>query len=385
MKIAIFTDTFHPTIDGVVISIDAIARSLQVCGHEVRFFSPRPKNPDSAQKMISGLDVHWVPSTGLWTYPNYRIASPISPRTYRVFREFDPDVTHVHSPFSLGWIGLDCARRARIPVVATYHTYLPGFLMYLPIRWLRDAPWAQRLTWKFSAWFYNKANLVTTPSKLFAQQLHENHGKEATALPNPIRFALFNQFAGMLRPKEMFRLCFFGRVSYEKNIEALIECVRLLRSRGRPIELWLIGEGPAEGFVRKQVDRLGVTDRVKIFGALRDEALAQALAQCHCLVTPSTIETQGLTILEAMAAGLPCIGADCLAIPETITDNHNGFLFPPGRAETAADRIERLMDSPDVYDAFSKAAIETAREYSAPVIASRYVALYRELIARKKR
>jgi glycosyltransferase involved in cell wall biosynthesis len=381
MRIAVFADTFHPAIDGVVTCMDSVARELMRRDHAVRFFVPAPREAKAAEELAKGLDVHTIASVSLPTYADYRISPPISRSASRTFETFAPEVVHAHSPFSLGWIGLRCARRAGIPIIATYHTVLPELLVYLPIPLLRRTRLAKALTWKYTALFYNRADLVTAPSAEIAKALQRHHGKEAAVLSNPVRFNLFNRFAETPRPDDVFRLVFFGRVSFEKNIDVMIETLRILCERGRNAELWIIGSGPAETSLRQRVRQLNLAERVVFHGALRQESLAQAVAQCHCMATASTIENQPLTIPEAMAAGLPCVGVDCMGIPGLVKNGENGFLFPPFEPGAAADRIEGLIDSAELRQRVSTGAIETARSLSESTVVDRYLSLYEQTIA----
>lgn len=383
MRIAVFSDTFHPAIDGVVTCMDSVARELMRRGHQVRFFVPRPRDPKAVGELADGLDVNYLSSVSLPTYADYRISLPISRSALRAFRAFAPDIVHAHSPFSLGWIGLRCARRAGLPIVATYHTVLPEFLVYLPIPLLKHTRLAKSLTWKYTALFYNRADRITAPSAAMAEELQRHHGREAAVLSNPVRFNLFNRYAGTVRPDDVFRLVFLGRVSFEKNIDVVIESLRILRERGRHAELRIIGSGPAETSLKQQAHQRNVANEVTFHGTLRKEALAEAVAQCHCTVTASTIENQPLTIPEAMAAGLPCVGVDYLGIPGLVKDGENGFLFPPFAPAIAADRIETLMDSTELQNRLSANAIETARSLSESAVVDRYLSLYEEVIATK--
>jgi glycosyltransferase involved in cell wall biosynthesis len=385
MKIAVFADTFHPAIDGVVSCMDSVARELMRKGHHVRFFVPKPRDRKAAAPLTEGLDINYIPGFGLPTYPDYRISPPISRSATHALRAFAPDVAHAHSPFSLGWIGLRYARQAAIPLIATYHTVLPEFLVYLPIPFFRRTRLAKILTWKYTAAFYNRADRVTAPSAEIAAELKKHHGKNATVLSNPVRFNLFHSFADAERPNDVFRLVFFGRVSFEKNINVVIDALRILLERGRRVQLRIIGSGPANTSLKQQAAKLNIADHVEFVGTLRKELLAESVAQSNCMVTASTIENQPLTIPEAMAAGVPCVGADYLGIPGLVQDGKNGFLFPPFESAAAADRIETLMNSAELQQKLRTNAIETARSLSESAVVDRYLSLYEEMIEEKRR
>jgi len=384
VKIAVFADTFYPTTDGVVSSMVSTARELARLGHFVKFFVPRPPKKFLRDERIKDLDVHFVRSMGLLTYSKYRVSLPVSFSARKSFEQFKPDIVHVHTPFSLGWMGLRLARVKGIPVVATYHTLLPEFLMYLPIPIFNRSRMARDLTWGFTVWFYNQADLVTTPTSEMAKELNK-HGIEAVPLSNPIQFSLFNRFAKTKKDPDEFRMVFFGRLSFEKNIEVLIDALSILRQKEQMLRLVLVGEGPAEDFLRKRAKEKGVFDFVEFSGVLRGDALAQKVASCHCCVTASTMETQGLTILEAMAAGLPCVGADFLGIPAAVKENKNGFLFPPFRSDICAEKIEKLMLDRKLHARLSKNALATARPLSEEKIVKQYLEIYQGLVKEKKK
>ncbi|MDO8625701.1 MAG: glycosyltransferase [Candidatus Diapherotrites archaeon] len=378
-----FADTFFPTTDGVVTSMVSVARQLQAKGHRVRFFVPRPKDPKKSEHLWQDLDVVFVRSFGLLTYSDYRVAPHTSLSAKKRFAEFRPDVVHVHTPFSLGWMGMRWAKRKKIPVVATYHTLLPEFMMYLPLPIFNRTKFAKRLTWRYTNMFYGKADVLTTPTEQMADEL-KREGLSATALSNPIRYSLFNRFEKEKKPAKPFRLVFFGRMSFEKNIDVVVQATAGLIGKGHAVELILIGEGPAVESLKKLAQALKISSHVQFVGVLRDEALAKKVASCHLTVTASTMETQGLTILEAMSSGLPCVGCDFLGIPNAVKDGYNGFLFPPGDALACAEKIEVLLKSKSMYEQFSKHAVKTAEALSEEKIVSKYLSIYESLVTKKK-
>jgi glycosyltransferase involved in cell wall biosynthesis len=362
----------------------SVGRELARQGHRVRFFVPRPKDAQKHAQLWADLDVVFVRSTGLLTYSDYRVSLPMSPSAKKKFAEFAPDVVHVHTPFALGWMGLRWAKQKKIPVVATYHTLLPEFLMYLPLPYLNRTAFAKRLTWRYTNFFYGKADLLTTPTEEMSAEL-AREGLSAVALSNPIRFSLFNRFAGTAKKAKPFRLVFFGRMSFEKNVDVVVHALARLVEEGHDVRLVLIGDGPAVESLQKLSHALKVASRVSFEGVLRDEALAKIVASCHVMVTASTMETQGLTILEAMAAGLPCVGCDFLGIPNAVKDGYNGFLFPRSDARACADNVEALLKSKTLYAQFSRHAEKTAAALSEERIVSEYARIYSSLSGRKTR
>lgn len=376
LRIAVFSDSFFPSVDGVVSSIFTSALELQKRGHLVKVFAPNPKHPEKVPD-LQGVSVFWVKAVSLLSYDQYRISAPISLSAEKELLEFQPDVIHCHTPFSLGWMGLNLGKKHRIPVVATYHTLIPDFLMYLPIPYLNKTQFAKEMAWKYTNFFYNKATQVTTPTKAMANEL-KKHGCKAIAISNPLQFSLFNAFAKTKKPemKKEFRLVYFGRISFEKNIEVILESLKFLLAKKIPVHLYLVGSGPAENFLKQTAKELAVEKNVSFVGILRGKELAKKVASCHVMATASTIETQGLTILEAMSAGLPCVGTDFLAIPDAVKNGKNGFLFAPFEPEQCAEKIEKLYRSKPLYNRFSKAAVLTAKPLAAEKIAEEWEALF---------
>lgn len=392
MRIAIFSDSYKPSLDGVVTQIMNMASEFSKAGHDVLVVAPahsrkfEERNKDRVRELL-------LPSIALPTYIDYRIANIHSGRVWKELKAFGPDIIHVQTPFSIGWQGLRYGKRLGIPVVGTYHTLIPEFLMYLPIPFLKKTGLAKMLTWKYTALFYNRCDVVTTPTKSMKDELERNGIRDAVVLSNAIDFRGFGKArkkwrADLKGRKKEMRLIYFGRVSYEKNIEVLLFALRHLLKKKIKVSLTITGDGPALPYLRKLAKETGIGGYVKFTGKMLGEKLAKHVARHDALVTASTIETQGLTILEAMAAGLPCIGADFLAIPDAVKDLENGLLFRPFDFGHLAHRIEEFISSsPTLKNKMSKNAVKTASAYSAGSIAGETVSLYRSSIkkyAKKK-
>lgn len=355
MKIAFFTDSYWPQINGVVISIDNFVEELEKKGHQVMIFAPKVKG-----ETTSKFNVFWIPSFSLPTYKEYRISSLISLEAEKKLKEFNPDIVHCHTPFSIGWIGLNLGKKFKKKIIGTYHTYLPDFMMYLPIPFLKKSQLAKKGIWFYTKLFYNKCNLTTTPTTQSAKELEKNKIKNIKVLPNGINFKLFNSVECNKDLKQK-KLVYFGRLSFEKNIKVLITTLSLLE---KTAVLTIIGSGPALDKLKEKVKEKGLQERVFFTGALKGKELVKKVAESNVFVTAATMETQGLTIAEAMSSGMPAVGADKMAVPETIKEGLNGFLFEPFNSKEAAEKINKLFSSKELYEKLSKNSIETAKKNS---------------------
>jgi len=370
MKIAIFSDSYWPQINGVTISIDNFVEELEKKGHQVLIFAPKTK-----EKTETKFNVFWIPSISLPTYKEYRISSFFSLEAEKKFKEFNPDIVHMHTPFSVGWIGLNLAKKFNKKSIGTYHTYLPDFLMYLPLPFIKETEIAKKTVWFYTKLFYNKCDLTTTPTDMSAKELEKNQIKNVKVLPNGINFKMFNSVKCSKNLKEK-KLVYFGRLSFEKNIEVLIDTVELLEKA----TLTVIGSGPALDSLKKKVKEKNLEKRVVFTGALKGEDLVKKVAESNVFVTAATMETQGLTIAEAMATGMPAVGADKMAVPETIKEGFNGFLFKPFDEKEAAEKVKKVFSSEKLYKKLSENAVETARKSSREKRTEKLEELYFKLL-----
>ena len=371
MKIAFFTDSYWPQINGVTISIDNFAEELEKKGHQIMIFAPKVKGQTESK-----FNVFWIPSFSLPTYKEYRISSLISLEAEKKLKEFNPAIIHLHTPFSIGWIGLNSAKKLGKKVIGTYHTYLPDFMMYLPIPFLKKSQLAKKGVWFYTKLFYNKCDLTTTPTNQSTAELEKNGIQKVKVLPNGINFSLFNSVKCNKDLKQK-KLVYFGRISFEKNIKVLIEVLALLEKTAL---LTIIGSGPALDSLKKQVKEKELDKRVFFTGALKGKDLVKKVAESNVFVTAATMETQGLTIAEAMSSGMPAIGANKMAIPETIKEGINGFLFEPGNAKQAAEKINKLFSDKKLYEKLSVNAVETARKNSKEKRTIELEKLYKKLL-----
>ena len=376
MKIAIFTDSYFPQINGVVTQINNLHKILVKQGHRVMIVAPSHEKK-SRETERHGSKVLLLPSIALPAYEDYRITPPHSPKVFSELEKFSPDLIHVQTPFSVGWLGLRTGGKLKVPAIGTYHTLIPEFLMYLPIPVLKKTAFAKSLAWKYTALFYNRCFAVTTPTPSMKKELERNGIKKVSVLSNAIDFKSFNasakkrDYSGK-NPK----LIYFGRIGFEKNIEVLIFAVKHLAKKFPHISLTITGSGPALKFLKKIVHEENLKKHVRFHKPLAQEKLAQHVAQHDIFITASTIETQGLTILEAMASGMPCIGADFMAIPDSIKEGKNGFLFKAFDFTALASKIEGLLKSSSLRKRLGRNSVKTAEKYSAENAAKATIALY---------
>lgn len=309
MRVGFFTEVYRPVVNGVVASVDGLASGLRARGHEVYCFAP--KVPGYAE---SDGPVFRMPSLPLPSITPYRLTVPVVSRRnrHRILRRLD--VLHAHSPFVTGWMSVRYARRLRIPLVYTYHTRLEEYAHYLPFDLKATRFAASTLTRTFA----NSADAVIVPTPAMRDRLREiGVTARIEVVPSGIDLAHFESG----RRREDLRFCagakdggrvllFVGRLAKEKNLDVLIDAVAASSVR---CSLLIAGDGPERQALEHRVAALGLEDRVRFLGLAAREQLPDLYASCDAFVFPSTTETQGLVLVEALASGAYVIAAGAQA------------------------------------------------------------------------
>lgn len=394
MRIVIFTDTFLPQVNGVVTFILESSKKLADRGHKILIFAPRTKGSEKINLNHPNIEVVTSLSVELPSYKEYKIAFPDVAKELRIVKKFRPDIFHVQSSFSMGLAGLYIARKMGKPIIAHYHTLLPDFIKYyLPIPILKNENIFNDFTWRLTNDFYNRCDLVLTPSKVMKDLLIEHKIKvPVDVLSNGIDLAIFTPELQSVRDliKDRFglgkiTLIHSGRMSYEKNIQVLIKAFALVKKNvSEDVKFLMIGDGPALGDLKKKAADLKV-DRDMIFtGYMSRKFLLTFLKSSDIFITASTMETQGIVVLEAMATRMAVIGADKMALPELIKNGENGYLFAPGNEKMLAEKILTLIKSGDLREKMAAKSFELVKAHSIILTIEKLENIYSGLIEKKK-
>ncbi|MGA8087162.1 MAG: glycosyltransferase family 1 protein [Terracidiphilus sp.] len=320
MRIALFTETFIPKVDGIVTTLCQTVRQLRELGHEVLIFAPEGGFAEFEQCRIVGMK-----SSSFPLYPELRLALPRASMR-QVLMDFRPDVLHVAEPALLGIAGLYYGGgihggALHVPLVISYHTDLPKYLHYYHLGFLEPH------VWKILRLRHNRASVNLCTSTKMLDELRA-HGIERVALwPGGVDADLFNpsRRCPEMRTRltqghpESPLLLYVGRLSAEKDIESLRPVLQAFPQA----RLALVGDGPH----RKALESHFAGLPVVFSGFLRGEELARAFASSDIFLMPSRTETLGLVVLEAMSSGLPVVAARAGGIPDMIEDRVSGYLF----------------------------------------------------------
>ncbi len=352
MKIALFTETFLPKVDGIVTRLTKTMEHLVAAGDEVLLFCP-----EGAPSDYLGARVVGVPAMPLPLYPELKLAMP-RPSVGEALDAFRPDLVHVVNPAVLGLGGIWMARTRQIPLVASYHTHLPKYLEHYGMGVFEP------LLWELLKAAHNQADLNLCTSTAMVEEL-SLRGIQHTALwqrgvdtdlfrPELRSPAVRRQLLGEHGETDSL-LLYVGRLSAEKQIERLRPVLDALPQA----RLALVGDGPH----RPQLEKVFADTPTTFVGYLGGEDLAAAYASADAFLFPSSTETLGLVLLEAMAAGCPVVGANRGGIPDIVTDGVNGCLYDPGEPTSLTEATRRLLASPDRRAELRRAARSEAERW----------------------
>jgi len=391
VKIAVFTDSYHPYVSGVVRSIDTFAAQLLALGHEVYIFGPRYYYSEKFHASGSGSDGDG-PATRVFRYwsipvPMYRgfaAPVPISVHAEQVIRELEIDVLHSHTPFAMGTLCAVLARRLRRPFVFTHHTMYHEYVHYVP--GVRTA--LRELMLRYVGAYCRRTDLVIAPTPQVRDFIVEAYGldtRRVKAIPTGIEPDEFRHGdgAGVRRrlgiPADAAVLTFVGRLGREKNVEFLLRAFKLVAARRSDAHLVLVGDGPIRSQLEELAAQEGLAGRVHFTGTLAKPDVIDVYHAADVFVIASTTETQGLVTLEAMAAGLPVVGVDAPGTHDLVEHGVQGLLTP--EAEDAfAEAIVRMLGDAQLRARFSRQALERAERFSARHMALKLLEAYEELV-----
>ena len=380
LKIAFYTDTFLPAVDGVVVSVMNFRKELERRGHEVYLFASGNEKTRQMTKGDSRITV--IRGVTFKKYPQYSLAlfpliSALKVRNVRM------DLHHAHTPFMMGIYGLGISKFDRRPIVGSFHTL---FINNSVIKeYTVDSKLVRKTilkySWKYAKLFYDNCAGTAAPSEVIKRMLVRKDIRNVDVVPNGIDTKRFNPKvdgskvrAKLLKSDREKLVMYVGRLSNEKRVETLIKSAKALKDDR--VRFAIVGTGPAYSRYQHMIARLNLGGKVRLVGFVDNNELPNYYAACDAFCIPSTFETQGIVSLEAMACGKPVIGADYLALSELIKNGKNGEKFRPGDAEACARKIRKVLYNIDSY----KGMLDTAKRYSIEQTTDDLLNMYRRIL-----
>jgi glycosyltransferase involved in cell wall biosynthesis len=372
MRIALFSEVFLPKVDGIVTTLTRLLDHLAGRGHQSLLFAPAGGPPRFAKTRVVGLEGFSFP-----LYPELTLVSPTVDVSDKL-RRFRPDLVHVLGPTSLGLAGIRHARALGSPLVASYHTDLPGFAGRWGLGALRTPLRA------VLAWVHNQADVTVCPSIATRDDLMSmgvrnveiwTRGVDAHRFSPARRSAAWRERLTGGHPGRPL-LLFVGRLSPEKRVDWLRPVLDALPGA----RLAIVGDGPCRG----QLEALMASTPTTFTGWLTGADLAAAYASADLFVFPGANETFGNAALEATASGLPVLAPRAGGLLEHVVDGETGVLFDPEDCGSLVMAARWLVHDVRFRRRLSVGARARARQWTWTAALDALVACYERLVDRQR-
>ena len=385
MNILFISDVFFPRVNGVSTSINTFATELRALGHQVTLIAPSYTDEDKQEEWIVRVPSHKIyfdPEDRLMNFGKLKALLPW-------IRDKHFDVIHIHTPFTAHYVGIHFGKKLDIPVVETYHTFFEDYLHhYLPFipQFI-----SRKLARTISRRQCNAVDGIVSPSKPMLDVLKQYGIKTpaevvATGLDDSSFASVDGEHFRMSHdiPLTQPMLLFVGRVAHEKNIGFLLE-MHLELIKNHPDALLVItGEGPAEESIKQSIEKLGISNKVRMIGYLdRGHELIACYKAADIFVFASKSETQGLVLLEAMAQGTAVVAIAELGTKSILIEGE-GVLIAKDDINDFADKVSALLsDAPKRQMIGEKGRQYAQEKWGAGVLAKKVAKFYKSTINQK--
>lgn len=387
MKIIIGTTSFYPTnVSGVGIFAHFLAVYLLTRGHQVYIITPGRELRD--YKSVGRLDhiqLYHLKSIKNPFRSGYYIPFAPGRSVRRILDEIKPDIIHIQDPLPMNEILQKEAHQAKIPVVVTHHFTMAYVLAYIP-KIVRPIFWY--FLKRKLANFYNQCDAVTTPTQTIATFLKKiGVRKPVFVLSNGVDIAKVSRKVDLSKTRQKFSLpndqpilLYLGRVDKDKSIDVLVKAMKNVEAH-----LVIAGSGDLIEKIKEMVKELGLADKVTLTGRIEHQSddLAGLYQIANIFVIPSTIETQSIVTLEAMANKKPIIAARAGALPEIVKDGKNGYLFEPGNNHQLARLMTNLVKDKKLQERMGQESFTMVERHDLGKCHRAFENLYQKLINRE--
>ncbi|HEL1142578.1 TPA: glycosyltransferase family 4 protein [Streptococcus equi subsp. zooepidemicus] len=351
MRVGLFTDTYFPQVSGVATSIRTLKEELEKEGHEVYIFTTTDKHV----KRFEDPTIIRLPSVPFVSFTDRRVVYRGLISSYKIAKEYHLDIIHTQTEFSLGLLGKMVGKVLRIPVVHTYHTQYEDYVSYIANGKIIRPSMVKPLL----RGYLKDLDGVICPSRIVLNLLE---GYEVTipkrviptgiALENYVREDIKKEDVAALRKElaisdDETMLLSLSRVSYEKNIQAIINQLPAVLSENSRIKLVIVGDGPYLQALKELAVSLGVEDHVVFTGMIAHDQVGLYYKACDFFISASTSETQGLTYIESLASGKPIIAHGNPYLDDLITDKMFGTLYY-AESELSDAIIDAILETPQM-------------------------------------
>ena len=378
LRVALFSGNYNYVRDGANQALNRLADYLLRQGAALRVYAPKVENPD----FPATGDLFGIPAVPIPFRREYRFPLGLWRAAKNDLAEFRPNVIHVSSPDPTAHAALKWAEQRNLPALASVHTRFDTYPRYYGMAFIE--PWFERIMRRF----YHRCDAVVAPSESMAEVLRDqemsddigiwSRGVDREIFDPARRDLAWRRTLGI--GDDEVAIGFLGRVVMEKGLDVFADSMALLRQRGVPHKVLVVGEGPARGWFAERVPEASFT------GMLTHGQLGRAVASMDILLNPSITETFGNVTLEAMASGVPVIAARATGSISLVTEAQTGRLVEPGDIPALANAVAAYVADPALRAAHGAAGEERSRAYSWDAINRTVADVYMRIVeARRSR
>lgn len=392
MRIGIFTDTYPPFINGVSTSIVMLKKALEKQGHTVYIVTVN--NENMKYKYEEDEKVIRIPGIPVGIY-DYRLTGIYPVKIVNKIRKWHLDVIHSQTEFGVGTFARIIAKQFHIPLVHTYHTMYEDYVHYITKGYFVGT--SKKIVEYLTLFYCDKtiSELIVPTEKtkeLFKEKYKVN--RNVYVIPTGIEIEKFylenNKNLNVLEKrnslgiaKDDFVILFVGRIGTEKNIDLLLNGMDKLIKLSKKIKLLIIGDGPDMGYYKEYVYKRKLGKNVIFTGKVPWDSISEYYLIADIFATASVTETQGLTVIEAMAAGLPVVCINDESFTGTIMNNVDGIIF--NNLEEYIEAITKLYQDRELLKNLGKKARIDAEKYSSEKFATSVLEVYRTAIKKNRK
>ena len=391
MRIGLFTDTYPPFINGVSTSVYMLKKALEKQGHTV--FVVTMNNETFHYSFDEDNTVIRIPGLPIGIY-DYRVSTVYPLRAINIIRKWKLDVIHSHTEFSVGTFARFVARQFNIPLVHTYHTLYEDYIYYITKGYF-DKPSKKIVEYLTQFYCDTTANELIVPTKKIYDLFREKYNVDKNIYIIPTGIEIDRFYEENIDPKSVeevknkiglkkdyFNIVFVGRLAKEKNVDLLLEAQKEINDQEKKINLVIIGDGPDMEEYKETAKRLGIDKTTFFPGKVPWEDIPKYYRAADIFATASTSETQGLTVIEAMAASVAPICIDDESFRNTVVDKLNGRIFKD-KDEYVKIVLELFNDRKQLAS-LQKQARLNAEIHSSKYYGERALDVYKHAIEHKK-
>lgn len=386
MNIGLFTETYYPEINGVANSVYILKKELEEMGHTVYVFTTTTPGAPEYE-----YNVFRVPSLPCIFITERRVGLFYQPKLASIIKKLNLDLIHTHTEFSLGIFGRIMARELKIPTVHTYHTIYEDYTHYITHFKTLDKR-AKAFVRIFTKVCCNTVEQVVVPTEKVRELLLKySVFKDISVIPTGVDLKKFNpklykvsDIAALkegygIKPEDKV-LLYVGRISKEKNIAEVIDAMPVFMNQRPDVKFLIIGGGPEMEQLKEQVRDYGLDGKIIFTGPKPWDEIGLYYQLGDVFVSASQSETQGLTYIEAMAAGLPVVAKKDKCLDDILEEGHNGYSFI--NRDELIKGLESIFYSEDNIP-YGINAMNKMKKYSTEEFAGNMERLYEEIMERQ--